>query len=152
MLTTLGKCPLEILIFFRCSVLSSSVPSNSWFLNSNQALSSSRDVEFQLFVQTSLSQRNVFSFIFPSQLDFGRIESNQAIPFPMTSRSVKVNSVRFKRRSVEFSTATTKIESLQEHQFMSHMMHIAGRDRYRWDPPNLKQTILWHGLAMSCGT
>lgn len=60
----------------------------------------------------------------------------------MMSRSVKVNSVRFKRRSVEFSTATTKIESLQEHQFMSgmmhmmHMMHIAGRDRYRWDPPN----------------
>jgi hypothetical protein len=145
MLTTLKKCPLEILIF---SVLSSSVPSNSWFLKPFH-------VEFQLFVQTSLSQRNVFSFIFPSQLDFGRIKSNQAIPFLMMSRSVKVNSVRFKRRSVEFSTATTKIESLQEHQFMSnmmHMMHIAGRDRYRWDPPNLKQTILQHSLAMSCGT
>ena len=73
----------------------------------------------------------------------------------MMSRSVKVNSVGFKRWSVEFSTATTKIESLQERQFMPnmmHMMHIAGRDRYRWDPPNLKQAILWHGLAMSCGT
>lgn len=73
----------------------------------------------------------------------------------MMSRSGKVNSVRFKRRSIEFSTATTKIESLQEHQFMSgmmHMMHIAGRDRYRWDPSNPKQPILRHGLAMGCGT